>query len=155
MSGGDASGQHQLLGGSTMNTKIAILAGAAALVTAGVGLGLDGPASAHAVTHTMTFTTRQITDKIINDVDVATDKNLKHGTVIGYDVTSCRVNVQTHLARCDIALARTGGLLYAHGSVNVVTGHGSGTVTGGTRKFAGATGTWTSSMPTITIHWSN
>lgn len=40
-----------------MNTKIALLAGAAALASTAVGLGLDGPASAHAVTHTMTFRT--------------------------------------------------------------------------------------------------
>jgi hypothetical protein len=139
-----------------MNTKITILAATTALATAaGVGLLLEGPASAHAVTHTMTFKTRQITDKIINDVDVATDKNLQAGKVIGYDVTSCRVNVDTHIARCAVALARPAGLMYARARLNVVTGHGGGTVTGGTGRFAGATGTITVADPLVTIHWSN
>ena len=139
-----------------MNTKTTVIAATAALATAaGVGIALEGPASAHAVTHTMTFKSRQIADKIINDVDVATDKNLHQGKVVGYDVTSCRVNVQTHIARCAVALARPGGLLYARAHLNVVTGHGGGTVTGGTGRFAGATGTITVADPLITIHWSN
>lgn len=139
-----------------MNTKlITVLAGAAALATTAVGLGLDGPASAHAVTHTMSFSNRQITDKVINDVDVATDKNLHNGTVVGYDVTSCKINVNTHIGQCDVALARPGGLMYAHAHLNVVTGHGAGIVTGGTRRFAGATGTLTVDDPHVTIHWSN
>lgn len=139
-----------------MNTKIAVLAAATALASAaGVGLVLDGSASAHAVTHTLTFRTHQIADKIVGHADVAADKDLQNGTVTAFDATSCRVNVQTHIARCDIALARAAGMIYAHGSVNVTTGHGGGVVTGGTRKFAGATGTWTANMPTVTIHWSN
>jgi hypothetical protein len=138
-----------------MNTKTIVLAGAAALATAAVGVGLDGSASAHAVTHTMTFRTSQIQDRQVGDIDVATDKNTQNGTVIGYDVTSCRVNVSTHIARCDVAIARAGGLLYARAHVNVVTGQGGGTVTGGTRRFAGASGTLTAANNRITIHWTN
>ena len=138
-----------------MNTKLTVLAGAAALATAAVGLGLDGPASAHAVTHTMTFRTPQLQDRQVGDTDVATDKNVHNGNVVGYDVTSCRINVQTHIGRCDVALARAAGLMYAHVHVNVVTGHGAGTVTGGTRGFAGASGTVAVSGGQVTIHWSN
>ena len=138
-----------------MNTKITVLAGAAALASAALGLGLDGPASAHAVTHTMTFRTPQIQDRIINDVDVATDKNVHDGKVVGYDVTSCAVNVSTHIARCDVALARAAGVMYAHAHVNVTTNQGAGTVTGGTRHFAGATGTITVGGGRVTIHWTS
>lgn len=138
-----------------MNTKLAVLAGAAALATAAAGLAVDGPASAHAVTHTMTFRTPQIQDKQIGDIDVATDKNVHAGKVVGYDVTSCLVNVTTHIARCDVALTRAAGLMYAHVHVNVLNGVGAGTVTGGTRHFAGATGTVSASGGTITIHWTN
>jgi len=138
-----------------MNTKLALVAGTSALAVAAVGLGLDGPAAAHAVTHTMTFKTHQITDRIVHDVDVATDKNVAHGSVVGYDVTSCRVNVQTHIARCQVALARAGGLMYSRAHVNVVTNRGGGTVTGGTGRFAGASGTISVDQPRITIRWTN
>ena len=138
-----------------MNTKITVLAGAAALASAALGVGLDGPAAAHAAIHTMTFRTPQIQDRQINDTDVATDKNVHNGTVVGYDVTSCRVDVTTHIARCDVALARAAGLMYARAHVNVVTGQGGGTVTGGTRHFDGASGTVTVAGGVVTIHWTN
>lgn len=138
-----------------MNTKIAVLTGAAALATAAVGLGLDGSASAHAAVHTMTFRTPQIQDRHVGDTDVATDKNVHAGKVVGYDVTSCKVNVQTHIARCDVALARAAGLMYARAHVNVETGHGAGTVTGGTRHFTGASGTVSVDGGRVTIHWTN
>lgn len=138
-----------------MSTKIAILAGAAALATASVGLALDGSASAHAAVHTMTFRTPQIQDRHFGDADVATDKNVQAGKVVGYDVTSCKVNVQTHIARCDVALARVAGLMYARVHINVMTGHGAGTVTGGTRHFAGASGTVAADGGRVTIRWSN
>jgi hypothetical protein len=138
-----------------MNVKITAVAGAAAAAGAALAFGLGQSASAHAVTHTMTFTTHQITDKIINGADVATDKNLRHGVVIGYDVTSCRVNVNTHVARCSVAIARAGGLMYARAHVNVETNKGGGVVTGGTGRFAGATGTIDVSQPQVTIHWTN
>jgi hypothetical protein len=139
---------------NSKTAKLTVLAGAAALTTAAAGLALDGPASAHAVTHTMTFTNHQIADKIVDGVDVATDKNVQHGTLVGYDVTSCRINVSTHIARCTVALARGAGLMYARAHLNVVTGHGSGLVTGGTGRFAGATGTITVADPQVTIHWT-
>jgi hypothetical protein len=138
-----------------MNTKITVLAGAAALATAAVGLGLDGPASAHAVTHTMSFRTPQIQDRMINDVDIATDKNVQHGTVVGYDVTSCHVDIHTHIARCAVALARAGGLMYARVHVNVDTGQGGGVVTGGTGHFAGASGSVTVAAGRVTVRWSS
>jgi hypothetical protein len=138
-----------------MNRKIALVATTAALASAALGLGLDGPASAHTTVHTLSFTSHQLADRIVNDTDIAASKDLQHGTVAGYDLTRCKVNVTTHLAHCDVAIARAAGMLFGRAHVNVETGKGAGTVTGGTARFAGATGTITVASPTITIHWSN
>jgi hypothetical protein len=138
-----------------MNRKITLVAAGAALATTAVGLGLDGTASARAANHTMTFKTHQITDKNIGSSDVATDKNFRARTLVGYDVTSCKINVTTSVAHCSVALARAAGLMYARAHVDVHTGQGSGVVTGGTRRFAGATGTVTVAGDTVTIHWAN
>jgi len=133
--------------------SVAAVAALAATAT-GISLGADG-SSAQTATHRITLTTHQLQDHVINGVDVATDRDVHNGAVAGYDVTSCRVNPQTHLAACDVALALAGGILYAHAKINVVTGRGTGTVTGGTRRFHDATGSVTVAMPHITIHWSN
>jgi hypothetical protein len=126
-----------------------------ALATAALGLGLDGAASAHTTTHTLSFRSHQIADRIINDTDLAASKELQNGNVTGYDLTRCKVDVVTHRAHCDVAIARAAGMLFGRAHVNVDTGKGSGTVTGGTGRFAGATGTITVVDPVITIHWSN
>lgn len=138
-----------------MNRTTALVAATAALATAGLGLALDGPASAHTTTHTLTFTSRQIADHIVNDTDIAASKEVQQGSVTGYDLTRCHVDVQTHVAHCDVAIARAAGMLYGRAHVNVVTGKGSGTVTGGTGRFAGATGTIAVADPKVTINWSN
>jgi hypothetical protein len=135
---------------------VALAAGAAAL---GGGTAITlvgaGTASAQAPVHTFTVVTHQLQDKIVNGVDVATDKDLQHGSATGYDVTSCRVDIATHIARCDVALARAGGLLFGHAHLNVDTGHGGGTITGGTRRFQGATGSIAVAAPRVTVTWSN
>lgn len=135
---------------------VALAAGAAALGggTATALLGA-GAASAQAPTHTFTLVNRQLQDTMVNGVDVATDKDLQHGSVTGYDVTSCKVNIVSHAARCDVALARAGGLLIGHARVNLDTGAGTGAITGGTRQFQGASGTMTIAGARVTITWSN
>ena len=121
---------------------------------AGIALSADG-AAAQTTSHRMRMTTRQIQDRLINGVDVATDKDLHDGVVTGYDVTSCRVSPQNHLAVCDVAIARAGGLLYVHTKVDVNTGRGTGAVTGGTRHFRDASGSVSIALPHIVITWSN
>lgn len=114
------------------------IAAAGAVTAATVGAGA---ASASTGTHTLRMTASQIKDVVINNVDIATDRDVQNGKTTGYDVTSCVMNFQTHTATCDVAVARRAGLLYGHITVNVSTGKGSGKVTGGTRGFKGATGT--------------
>lgn len=142
-----------------MNTNtrrlVAIGAGTAALA-GGTALAFAATAaSAAAPMHSFTVVNHQLQDTIVNGVDIATDKDLQHGSVTGYDVTSCRVDIATHVARCDVALARTGGVLIGRAHVNIDTGHGSGVVTGGTRQFQGATGTFMIDNSRVTVTWSN
>jgi hypothetical protein len=135
--------------------KATVLLAVAAGATTAVALAGTDAAAAHTTRHTMHLTTRQLQDRIVRGVDIAADKDLQHGRPTGYDVTSCRINLKTHIAHCDVALARTTGLLFGRVSINVNSGRGRGTVLGGTRGFHGATGTITAAMPRVTIVWSN
>jgi len=128
---------------ATMNRSTAA-ALAASLAVAGTVTGIGvASASGAATTHTMQFVGSQIKDVMANDKDVATDKNTQNGKTVGYDVTSCAINITTHVATCTVAVARAQGILVGKAKVNVDTGKGSGTVTGGTGGFHGATGTMT------------
>ena len=138
-----------------MNSATKAMTVAAAGALAALTLAATVPASAHTTRHTLTISSRQLQDRIVRGVDVATDKDVQHGTVTGYDVTSCRVNTRTHTTRCDVAVARSGGVMLGRASVNLNTGRGSGTVLGGTRAFHGATGTISVALPRVTIIWNN
>jgi hypothetical protein len=109
---------------------------AAALCLTGVGA-----ASASTSNHTLRITATQTSDTIVNGADVATDRDEQQGRTTGYDVTSCLVDVRTHLAHCDVALARPNGVLYGHATIDVRTGTGHGRITGGLRSLSGAHGT--------------
>lgn len=136
-----------------MNTmkKAAAALGATAAIAASAALATGQDAVAQATRQTLSFTTHQLQDRIVHGVDVATDKDLQHGVVTGYDVTSCVINVHTRVASCDVAVARAGGMLFGHANINVQTGHGTGRIFGGTRTFHGATGTITVDMPHVTL----
>ena len=134
-------------------TKAMTMVAAGALATLTVAATV--PASAHATRHTLTMTSKQLQDRIVGGVDVATDKDIQHGAVTGYDVTSCRIDTRTHLAHCDVAVARSNGVLLGRVSVHLNTGRGNGTVLGGTRAFHGATGTISVALPRVTIVWNN
>lgn len=123
-------------------TRAVAILGAATVVAGltGVSAASGSPASARPRTHTLHLITTQLHDVLVNGADIATDEDTQGGAVRGYDVTSCLVSPRTHLASCDVALARAGGLIYGHATVNVLTGKGSGRVTGGARRFAGVRG---------------
>jgi len=140
---------------TTTKRLVALTSGAAALAGGTAIAFAAGTTPAAAPTHTFTIVNHQLQDAIVHGVDIAADKDLQQGSVTGYDVTACRVDITTHIARCDVALARTGGVLIGRAHVNVDTGLGSGTVTGGTRQFQGATGTFAIHDARVTVTWSN
>jgi hypothetical protein len=132
-------------------------------ISAATGLGVAAvtvaPASASSKSHTLTFTARQLHSKQSNRNLEQTGRDLVAGKTIGFDVSSCKFDVTAHVARCDVAVARPLGMLYAHVTVDVDNNVSNGRVTGGTRRYEGATGTVTSAPGSrandlkITIVW--
>jgi hypothetical protein len=133
-----------------IRASIAAIGTAAALGVTGVGL-LPAAASAHAVTHTLTFTSvEQAQTKFSATSTGFEDKAVnKAGKVIGYDVLNVTVDPTTGKVSAWVTLDTAGGLLY--GSLKVSRNPVShGTVTGGTGAFAGATGTITAKSVSAT-----
>jgi len=122
----------------TRSAAVAVLAGGA--VAGAVGLSAAAPASTH---HTLKMVTTQIADRQIGYYDVAANKDTQHGKVVGFDTTSCLINIHTHIAHCAINVSRADGTFRGRAAINLDTGVGTGVVTGGTRRFHGATGTMT------------
>jgi hypothetical protein len=129
---------------STLAARAALAAGVTAVAgAAGVSAAVASTGGTSATSHTMRFVANQLQDVMSHQKDVATDKNATNGNTVGYDVTSCAVDIHTHVATCTVAVARAKGILYGRAKVNVDTGRGSGTVTGGLGGFKGATGSVT------------
>jgi hypothetical protein len=125
---------------SSFVARAGLAAGLVAVVGTAGGVAVAAAGATSATTHTMRFIGIQLRDVQSGYVDVATDKNTWKGKTTGYDVTSCVINIHTHVATCTVAVARAKGILYGHAKVNLDTGKGSGTVTGGIGGFHGATG---------------
>ena len=123
-----------------MNTTRKIgVALAAAAVAAGTGVAAVDAAAA-ATSHTLHITAVQLKSTQTKSGFLQAEKDVEKGKVTGYDAISCKFNFKINKAVCDGGLSRTGGMLYVHAVVGQ-TGHGKGTVTGGTRAYKGATGT--------------
>jgi hypothetical protein len=132
-------------------------------VSAAAGLGIavvNAPlASASSQNHTLSFTARQLHNVQSDAFLYQTERDFVAGKTIGFDVSSCKFDFAAHLARCDVAMARTHGMLYAHISVDADNNVSSGRITGGTRRYQGATGTVSGSPGSrpsdvkITIVW--
>jgi len=139
-----------------IRAPIAAIGTAAALGITGAVV-LPAAASAHAVTHTLTFTSvEQGQAKFSATSSGFEDKAVnKAGKVIGYDVLNVTVNPATGTVSAWVTLNTAGGLLY--GTMKVSRNPVShGTVTGGTGAFAGAIGAITAksisaSKTTVTI----
>ncbi len=126
--------------------NLAMAAVAALLATTAIsGAGLIGSADAAPVTHTLKFVS--ISDRSHNAGRFgfeATEINRNHGRFVGYDMISGIYNPQTQTVRIYVAIARKGGLLFSR--VHNPPGSQSeyvGRITGGSGRFAGATGTLT------------
>ena len=133
-----------------IRTTIAAASTAAALGITGA-IVLPAAASAHAITHTLTFTSvAQGQAKFSATSTGFEDKDLsKAGKVIGYDVLNISVDPATGKPSAWVTVGTAGGFLYGALKVssNPVT---HGTVTGGTGAFAGATGTITAKSTSAT-----
>jgi hypothetical protein len=119
--------------------KIAVTAAAAAIATGGA-LAVVGAAAATSSSHTIKLTAVTLKSSQVGNSFVQAEKDLQKGRITGYDSVSCALNAKTHKIGCDGSFARADGQLYVHATV-AQNGHGSGTVTGGTRAYKGATGT--------------
>lgn len=117
---------------------LGVVISAGALAATGVSVGT---ASAGAATHTLRLTAVQLAKIQTGSHEVTASKDIQNGKATGTDVVTCVANVNTHNANCDAAVARRRGLIYAHVTVALATGKGSGKITGGTRAFKSATGT--------------
>jgi hypothetical protein len=134
---------------------VAIAAGGA--VAGAVGFSAAAPAKSQ---HTLKFTTVQIADKQIGDYDVAANKETAGGKVVGFDSTSCLIDVHTHVAKCAISASRADGTFRGTVALSLDSGTGTGKLTGGTRAYRGATGTITAkaisqSKTVVTISYTS
>ena len=127
-----------------IRATIAAIGTAAAFGITGA-IVLPTAASAHATTHTLTFTSvQQAAAHYSSTTGGAADKDVnKAGKIIGFDVTRFVFNPQTNTISIGVAITNSGGFLYGklHQSATSPVSHG--TVTGGTGIYAGATGTIT------------
>ncbi len=144
--------------------SIALATGAAVIAsTALSGAAFVGPADATATTHTLKFVA--ISDRSHGAGRFGfegTDINRNHGRFVGYDLISGIYNPQTQTVRIYVAIARKGGLLFSRihsrpGSQSEYVGR----ITGGSGRFAGATGTLTArnaphndNRTYVTVHYT-
>ena len=119
---------------------LGVVFGVGALAAVGLGLGTASASTTH---HTLRLTAAPLGELQSSNHDVTAGSDTQNGKATGFDASTCVVNVVTHSASCDVAVARAHGLIYAHATVSLSTGQGHGRVTGGTRAYKGATGTVT------------
>ena len=128
-----------------MKIRTSIAAAGAAVVLAGAGaVLLPAVASAHSTTHTLKFTAVSLNSAKFSKTaagEIHKDVN-SAGKIIGFDEIYFQVDPATHKPSGGVTLDTNGGFLYGtlKFSNNPVQ---TGTVTGGTGSFKGATGTIT------------
>lgn len=117
----------------------------AGLVTATAALTASSLASATpdraATTHTLRFTSVETANKSFGYNFSDPDKDVRNGTVIGYDVLNGVYRPKTQTFTFDFAGSLNGGILYGRGTGNGMTGKLTGTITGGTGRYKGVRGT--------------
>ncbi len=128
-----------------MSRKITIIAatGITALSLAVTGATLAGAAPSTA-SHTLKFTSVQTAQRSVGkNRFVDSDKDVRNGKVVGYDIVDGAYHPKTRTITVDVAAALKGGIVYLSGSGNVVSGKFTGKITGGTGTFKGVRGTVT------------
>lgn len=127
-----------------MSRKITIIAVAgAATATLAVG-GAGTLASASTTSHTLKFTSVQVTEKGFSGGRfVDSDKDVQNGKVIGYDVVNGVYNAEKKTITINFAGALAGGIIYGDGHGSATSTKFTGTITGGTGVYKGIQGTIT------------
>ena len=142
-----------------INRRTTAAIGIASTACVVAGVATTAAAAPATTTHTLHLTTKQLQDVMAGHTDVAADKDMQRGETTGYDATSCRIDLQTHVASCLIAVARRNGMLFGHAHINLDTGKGTGKITGGLGGLKGATGTIsaapgaTKNTTAVTVHY--
>ena len=125
-----------------MKIRTSIAAAGAAAVLAGAGaVMLPAVASAHSTAHTMKFTAVQLSStQFSQTMGGSAEKDVNGaGKTIGFDAINITANPTTHQPTAGgVALSTKGGFLYGTLKFGKAI---TGTVTGGTGTFKGATGT--------------
>jgi hypothetical protein len=121
--------------------RAAIGAAAAALVAGGVAGATTISASGAPQTRTVKFVAVETASHRFPPTDfVGTDVNRHKGKVIGYDTFSGTFNLHTGVAHIRVAVSWRGGQLFLRGT-ETEDGVFTSTITGGTDKYQGASGT--------------
>lgn len=123
--------------------KRTIVVASAVSVVVGVStiLVAAGPSLAGSNTKTLKFVSVEIVSHGFDNTHfVGADKEKQNGNLVGTDSVSCVATATGKAFKCTVGAAFKGGLIYAS-FTEQSDGALSGTVTGGTRQFAGATGT--------------
>lgn len=129
-----------------MNKRLAAaLAAGVAVPAAAAGVLVPALASASAAagSHTLTFTAVKLKAANLSKTAFAqTERDVKNGKTIGFDVIRGSFNPATNSASGNAAVALAGGDIY--GTLKLSNGPTTtGRVTGGTGKYKGITGTIT------------
>jgi hypothetical protein len=97
----------------------------------------------HSDHHTRHLQVVPVSDLSTSNGFVAVNNDLNaSGEQVGSDVTTCRgQRTQPQLARCDVALALSGGIIEITFTMKAGVSTAKGVVTGGTGTFRGASGT--------------
>ena len=125
-----------------MKRKVIAAATVGVVAAATTTLVTASPSLATSNTKTLKFVSVEILSHALDSTHfVGADREKRNGSLIGTDAVSC-VATSGMAAKCTVAAAFKGGLIYAS-FTEKSDGSLSGTVTGGTRHFAGASGTVT------------
>jgi hypothetical protein len=123
---------------------IALTAAGLALTGVAAAPLLGSTANAQGATQTLKLAAHETASHNIGKssfIGDDTDRNPATGAIVGYDSITGHFDFATKQVDIDAALAVKGGLITAHltgkGNTNVL----DGTITGGTGKYAGITGT--------------
>jgi hypothetical protein len=132
------------------------IAGIAAAASVGTAVALPSKAMSHSGTFTFIAVTTTA-HTFGNNHFVGGDKDVRAGHIIGTDSFRC-VPVSKTTGNCEVAASYNFGQLYATFTEHFKTGALAGKVTGGTGKFANATGTVTGSAVSqtkekVTVSW--